>query len=137
MQSETSIRWIRYNMQQPHVTAQTDEGWHWADMTTCQNDAGFMAEQVKMAYVVSPLVRYNAHVLITTTDLMIYLMHDDIVKSLAHYKAFYKDVSEKNRKNICSYTKLLKKSLQLWKKAVVCMDNNYIFCSFSCSVRGP
>ena len=73
-----------------------------------------MAEQVKMACVVSPLVRYNAHVLITTTDLMIYLMHDDIVKSLAHYKAFYKDFSEKNRcKNICPYTKLLKKSLQL------------------------
>ena len=31
----------------------------------------------------------------------------------------------------------MKKSLQLWKKVVVCMDNNDFFCSFSCSVRGP
>ena len=44
----------------------------------------------------------------------------------------------KNRcKNLCPYTKLLKKSLQLWKKVVMCMDNNYFFCSFNCSVRGP
>ena len=33
--------------------------------------------------------------------------------------------------------KLLKKSSQLWKKVVVCMDDNYFFCNFSCSVQGP
>ena len=31
----------------------------------------------------------------------------------------------------------MKKSLQLWKKVVVCTDDNYSFCSFSCSVLGP
>ena len=72
------------------MKADTEPKW-----LTCQNNAGFMVEQVKMACVVSPLVRYNAHVLITTTDLMIYLMHDDIVKALAHYKDFHKDFSEK------------------------------------------
>ena len=40
-------------------------------------------------------------------------------------------------KNRCPYIKLVKKSLQLLKKVVVCMDDNYFFCSFSCSVRGP
>ena len=39
--------------------------------------------------------------------------------------------------NFCPYIKLLKKSLQLWKKVVVCTDYNCFFCSFSCSVRGP
>ena len=40
-------------------------------------------------------------------------------------------------KNLFPYMKLFKKSLQLWKKVVVCTDDNYFFCSFSCSVRGP
>ena len=40
-------------------------------------------------------------------------------------------------KNCFPYMKLLKKSLQLWKKVVVRMDNNDFFCSYSCSVRGP
>ena len=31
----------------------------------------------------------------------------------------------------------VEKLFQLWKKAVVCMGDNYIFCSFVCSVRGP
>ena len=38
-------------------------------------------------------------------------------------------------KNHCPYIKLLKKSLQLWKKFAVCTDDNYFFCSFSCSKR--
>ena len=45
---------------------------------------------------------------------------------------------EKNRcENRCPYIKLLKKLLQLWKKVVVCMEENCIFYSFVCSVRGP
>ena len=60
------------------------------------------------------------------------------LKALTHYKDFHKDFSKKNRwENCCPYVKLLKKSLQLWKKVVVCMDDNDFFCSFSCSVRGP
>ena len=45
------------------------------------------------------------------------------------------------QKNCCTnhwpYIKLLKKSLQLWKNVVVCMDDKDFFWSFSCSVRGP
>ena len=60
------------------------------------------------------------------------------LKALTHYKDFHKDFSKKIcRENRCPYIKLLKKSLQLWKNVVVCMDDNDLFCSFSCSVRGP
>ena len=60
------------------------------------------------------------------------------VKALTHYTQNCKDFSKKSRwENRCSYKKLLEKSLQLWKKVVVCMEDNHIFCSFVCSVRGP
>ena len=47
---------------------------------------------------------------------------ENILKALAHYRDFHKDFSEKN---CCKnpYIKLLKKSLQLWKKVLVCMDD--------------
>ena len=40
-------------------------------------------------------------------------------------------------KNRSQHRKLLKKFLQLWKKVVVWMEDNCIFCSFVGSVRGP
>ena len=33
--------------------------------------------------------------------------------------------------------KTIEKIVAFVKKVVVCMDDNYFFCSFSCSVRGP
>ena len=59
-----------------------------------------------------------------------------IYVSLAHYNNFQKSHCE--CENRYPYTKLLKKSLQLRKKVVVFMDDNYILSSFSCGVRrGP
>ena len=56
----------------------------------------------------------------------------------SHTTKIFTKIFQKNLcKNLCPYIKLLKKSLQLWKKVVVCTDDNCFFCSFSCSVRGP
>ena len=51
------------------------------------------------------------------------------LKALAHYKDFHDFLKKK----------LLKKSLQLWKKVEVCMGDNKFLCIFSCtgSVWGP
>ena len=60
------------------------------------------------------------------------------LRALAHYTQNRKDFTIKNRcENHCTYIKLLKTSLQLWKKVIVCMKDNCNFCGFTCSVQGP
>ena len=58
-------------------------------------------------------------------------------KNLCIQRFLQQFFQENGCENCCPYIKLLKKSFQLWKKAVVCMGDNDFFCGFSCSVRGP
>ena len=57
-----------------------------------------------------------------------YFFKENTIKALAHYKDFLNNFSKKNRfENRCPYIKLLKKLLQLWRKVVVCMEDNKFF----------
>ena len=51
--------------------------------------------------------------------------YDESLKALAHYTRNCKDFSQKivGYENSCPYVKLSKKSLQLWKKVVMCMED--------------
>ena len=52
------------------------------------------------------------------------------LKALANYTQNCKDFSKKVGEIIVAHIKNWKKSLQLWKKVLVCMEDNCIFCSF-------
>ena len=60
------------------------------------------------------------------------------VKALIHYTQNCKDFYKKSQwENRCLKKTLWKNSLQLWEKFIVYMEDNWIFCSFMCSVWGP
>ena len=59
------------------------------------------------------------------------------VEALTHYTQKCKDFSKKFGEKIVAHIKTVEKIVAVEKKVVVCMEDNYIFCSFVCSVRGP
>ena len=58
------------------------------------------------------------------------------LQALTHYTKLQTFFSKSRCENRCQYIKLFNESSQLRQKVIVGMEDNCIFCSFVCSVRG-
>ena len=68
---------------------------------------------------------YGNTLKLSRKKLKLHSSYDESLKALAHFIQNCKDFSQKivGFEISCPYVKLLKKSLQLWKKVVMCMED--------------